>query len=412
MDRWPGHTARAHEMGFNWVFINSFCQPGVSESLYSIKDHYSINKKLIPPRESDPTLRLRQTIENIREQGLSVMVDLIVNHTAKDSPLVDHHPDWFRHDEKGYVLSPAAIDPEDSRKMTVWRDLAEVDNANSTKRQELWAYWTALVQYFLDLGVDGFRCDAAYKVPTRLWQQLTSAARRRRPDVIFAAETLGCRLSEIRNLGDAGFDYFFNSSKWWNYDEPWCIDQHTEFSTIAPSISFPESHDTKRMMSESGEKPAVQKQRYAFAAAFSAGIMMPIGYEFGFRESLHTCKTSPDDWEGEPHDFCQLIAEVNELKQRQPILAEEGRWEVIGSLDENVLTMLKHGSSGRMGLVVNKEAGRRQEVDLSPLLERISNPQLHRFFDSGSRFAEPVDGGIYQLEPAETAYLCPKTATS
>lgn len=412
MDCWPEHTARAREMGFNWVFINSFCEPGVSESLYSIKDHYRINAKLVVAGESDPTKRLRHTIDAIHEQGLHVMADLVINHTAKDSPLIDHHPDWFRRDDKGYVISPAAIDPTDSRNVTVWRDLAEVDNANSSKRQELWAYWTALVQYFLDLGVDGFRCDAAYKVPTRLWQQLIAAARRRQPNVVFAAETLGCRLSEIRTLRDGGFDYLFNSSKWWNFDEPWCIDQHTEFSAIAPSISFPESHDTERMMTESGQSPAVQNQRYAFAAAFSAGVMMPIGYEYGFCKRLNTCDTSPADWEGEAHDFRHPIGEINRLKQSLPMLTEEGRWEIVGSLDEHVLTLLKHGSTEPMGLVINKHADQKQKVNLGPLLQQIEAPILHRFSGAGSRRGERGPSDHYQLDAAELMYIWPQAATA
>ena len=66
---------------------------------------------------------------------------------------------------------------------------------------------------------------------------------------------------------------------------------------VAPSISFPESHDTARLAAETGGDEAVQRQRYAFAAAFSAGVMMPIGYEFGFRRQVNVVETMPSDWE-------------------------------------------------------------------------------------------------------------------
>jgi starch synthase (maltosyl-transferring) len=48
-------------------------------------------------------------------------------------------------------------------------------------------------------------------------------------------------------LREAGFDYFFNSSKWWDFREPWALEQHEEVRRIAPSISFPETHDTARL---------------------------------------------------------------------------------------------------------------------------------------------------------------------
>jgi len=48
-------------------------------------------------------------------------------------------------------------------------------------------------------------------------------------------------------------------------------EQHEENKKIAPSISFPESHDTPRL---AGEKPGtveVQKMRYAFCGDIFQG---------------------------------------------------------------------------------------------------------------------------------------------
>ena len=35
--------------------------------------------------------------------GMRPIMDLVVNHTAKDSPLVQEHPDWYLRDEKGVI---------------------------------------------------------------------------------------------------------------------------------------------------------------------------------------------------------------------------------------------------------------------------------------------------------------------
>ena len=61
------------------------------------------------------------------------------------------------------------------------------------------------------------------------------------------AETLGCRVEEIAALADAGFDYLFNSVKWWDLKAPWALEQYEMFRHIAPSVGFPESHDTERL---------------------------------------------------------------------------------------------------------------------------------------------------------------------
>ena len=35
------------------------------------------------------------------------------------------------------------------------------------------------------------------------------------------------------------------------------------------------------------------KARYALAAFFSTGVLMPIGYEWGYRRPLHVVETTP-----------------------------------------------------------------------------------------------------------------------
>ena len=42
----------------------------------------------------------------------------------------------------------------------------------------------------------------------------------------------------------------FNSLKWWDFESPWLLDQYEKFRRIAPSIAFPESHDTERLVTE------------------------------------------------------------------------------------------------------------------------------------------------------------------
>jgi starch synthase (maltosyl-transferring) len=410
MGRWSAHAARAREMGFDWIFVNPIQYPGFSGSLYAVKDFFKLNPIFVPPGCADPMAELRHTLEALHDAGLRVMMDLVINHTAKDSELTRAHPSWFRRDKSGAVISPSAIDPADARKVTVWGDLAEVDNAGSADRQGLWSYWTALVQYYLDLGFDGFRCDAAYKVPARLWEQLLGVARRKRRDVVFAAETLGCRLAEVRQLTEAGFNYLFNSSKWWAFDKPWCLEQHEEFQEIAPSISFPESHDTARLMQESGGLLQVQRQRYALAAVFSEGLLMPIGYELGFTRALDVVRTSPDDWEETGVDLSGFIAEMNRLKRETPVLSVEGHWSALGPLEAPTAVLVKESPGlAPAVLLVNKDWRSPQTIRVPPTplaalptglahaLERLHRPCC-------GRAPAPATASI-ALEPAELALL-------
>ena len=331
-------------------------------------------------------------------------MDLVINHTAKDSLLVQEHPEWFLRDEKGRVKSPSAIDPADARRVTVWGDLAEVDNHGARNREALWSYWEELITLFTELGFEGFRCDAAYQVPAELWKRLIAAARKRVPDCLFFAETLGCRLEEIEALGAAGFDLIANSSKWWDFSDSWCLEQHRQFRDLAPSVSFPESHDTGRLAEETGGLKNVQEQRYLFAAFFSAGLLMPIGYEYGFRKKLDVVKTSPEDWEEPLFDLRDFIRRVNRLKTELPILQVEGAVEAVWGLDGPVLCLRKEDAGSKLLFIVNKDWHASHPVEIPNVTELLESPSGAVLWPEEARGR--VDGAFSRnLDPCEIVLI-------
>ena len=87
----------------------------------------------------------------------------------------------------------------------------------------LYRYCLSVVEHLLALGFEGFRCDAAYQVPRNFWHRLIGDIKGRHPQTCFVAETLGCSADQTRETARAGFDYVFNSSKWWNFQDWWLI---------------------------------------------------------------------------------------------------------------------------------------------------------------------------------------------
>ena len=290
--QWEAHLPRIAAMGFNAVYVNPFHYPGFSGSLYAVKDYYRLNPRFRGDERADDDTLLRGFTAVARTNGLRVIMDLVVNHTSKDSELAADHPGWFARDAKGEIVSPYATDPADPSRKTVWGDLAELDY-RPPKRGEIVAYFQDVVRHYLGLGFGGFRCDAAYKVPAEVWHGLTGAARAAMPDAVFCAETVGAPQEAVLALADAGFDYLFNSVKWWDFESPWLLEQYEAFRHIAPSIGFPESHDTERLVTElraagipESEIEPHYRQAYAFAAAYSTGVLMPMGFEYGWGRRL------------------------------------------------------------------------------------------------------------------------------
>jgi len=436
MTAWPAHARRAAALGFDWLYLNPVHFPGFSGSCYAVKDFFRIDPLLLPaghpdknwdePRRGDGGMAaLRTALDAVRACGLRPVMDLVLNHTARDSTLVREHPGWYARDAQGDIQSPSAIDPADARKVTVWGDLAEIDNEHSPDRDALWAYWKRVVSTYAELGFEGFRCDAAYKVPAALWRELIATAQQIRPDARFFGETLGARLEDVAALRESGLHFTFNSSKWWAFDAAWCLDQQRDLPDGARSVSFPESHDTPRLWAESGGCEAAQRQRYAVAAAFASGLLMPVGYEFGFMRQIDVVTTRVEHWEAPQVDLTAFVARVNAVRRRIPALCSD-TVVALSAFDQPALLLEKRAGEDAAWIAINKDLVAPQALELpevargkrvwrvcrdaavpAPPFEawrEAGIPGLAELVDARGRFDEG-SGERLELEPGEVVYL-------
>jgi starch synthase (maltosyl-transferring) len=186
------------------------------------------------------------------------------------------------------------------------------------------------------------------------------------------------------------------------------LDQYEQFRSIAPSISFPETHDTDRLinvlMAEGvTDRSAVErryKDAYLFSALFSTGVMIPIGYEYGFRKKLHVVKTRPKDWEKPAFDLTRYIGEVNRMKASLPVLNEEGPQRAVLLGDGPMVGLLRRAMRGPAWTLTLVNSDRS-----SPVTARIEWPdvdvfQLGREVTPGHG-GRPWSGPEVALEPGE-----------
>jgi starch synthase (maltosyl-transferring) len=385
MSQWPAHFDRIAAMGFDWVYVNPIHETGGSGSLYAVSDYYRLNPLLRGDDSRSDDEVVRDAVSAAAARGLSMMFDLVINHTANDSALTRERPQWYARASDGSIEAPSAVDPDDEEKVTVWGDLAELDFSERPERAEMIAYFCGVVRHYIGLGVRGFRCDAAYKVPSAVWSAVIAAAREVDETVVFAAETLGCSVEEVAGLGDAGFDYLFNSSKWWDFRASWLLEQYERFRHIAPSIAFPESHDTPRLAAglldrSTSEIEAEYRFRYLFAAFFSSGVMMPMGFEFGFERKLDVVTTRASDWEQPRFDLTSFVADVNAMKAALPVLNEEGAERLLGAATNGsgAVALLRYAANtaGAAVAVFNPHAGTNATVDAAPLVDALDGAPL------------------------------------
>lgn len=364
--QWEGHFPRLAALGCNAIYLNPLHLPGFSGSLYAVKDYYQFHPLLVDGL-ADPVAQLKKTFAAAHRHGLKIILDLVINHTAIDSPLVNQHPHWYKRRPDGKILNPGALD---GGKWVTWGDLAELNYADAKARTEMLAFWQKLVAWLLELGADGFRCDAAYQVPAELWAELIAAARVKNRETLFLAETLGCTIDQSIALAQAGFDCTFNSSKYWNYRDPWLFEQLHEYLVFVPetpSIAFAESHDTNRLYAELNGNDTAIRQRLQFTALWSSGFMLPMGMEFGFRQRLNVVSTRPADSEQTGIDLSPFLRELFALKRQYAVLHEDNFAAPValqGSGDVLALRKVSRDRRQQALLLINRDLVRHQRVYL------------------------------------------------
>jgi starch synthase (maltosyl-transferring) len=406
-DAWEPHLSRAAKMGFDWVFVNPIQRTGGSNSLYAISDYFDINPDFVDPKSKLTAIeQARAALTQAHALGLKVMIDLVINHCAEDSEIVRKHPDWFQR-EGGGVAHPFCI--ENGQKV-VWGDLAKFDHQRAFDKSGLYEYLVETIEFLISLGFDGFRCDAAYQVPVKLWQRLIHDTHKKHPQLSFVAETLGCTADQTRETSTGGFDHVFNSSKWWDFRGTWLLEQYNLTREIVPSIGFPESHDTERLYTEMNGNEAAIKQQILFTALFASGFMLPMGCEFGFTKRMHVVNSRPSDWEETRLDLTEFITRINALKREYQIFAEECPMQRIDIDNREVLMLWKGSVRSREEalILLNIDKYSRQQVWFESLGHYVqSGAALHCVSPDNpmEHIATPFH---YELRPGEAIVLVTK----
>ncbi len=408
MDKWITHFDRIRDMNFNWVYVNPFHLTGFSNSDYAIKDYYHYNPVFVTDDPNVKNLKslqkkgntlLKKVCREAQHRGLNMMMDIVINHTACDSPLVKEHPDWYVRDKHGNIKKPGAMD---GTHWVTWGDLAQIDNASSRDRENLWNYWLKMVLFYAKSGFRGFRCDAAYHVPSDLWRFLIPRVKDTYPDAIFLGETLGCSPQQLAEVAESGFDYIINSFKWWDVKEEWFLKQYRMWAEKCSSLAFPENHDTVRSAEEVHGKKELAVMKYALAAYVCSSTAITIGFEYGFRRKIDVVHIDPSWWEPVHYDISKEITTINGIKSSYDILQEDRVIDIFRFDDDQLLGFTKESRNGREKILViaNPEEYSWHSAYVNGMYHLMGSVQVQDI-SHGHKMEQAPDNLEYHLRPGE-----------
>ncbi|MYM36997.1 alpha-amylase [Duganella sp. FT94W] len=134
---------------------------GTLGSYYAVKDYTAVNP------EFGGIDDVRKLVKQARALGMHVILDWAGSQTASDHPWTTQHPEWYKKNETAESADVIALD---------------------YSNKELWSAMTAAMAFWVkDVGVDGFRADAATMVPTEFWEQARAQLDKIKPVFMLAA---------------------------------------------------------------------------------------------------------------------------------------------------------------------------------------------------------------------------------
>lgn len=243
---------------------------GVAGSFYAVRDYFDVS----PDYAINPSSRMREfedLVERIHKARIEVLIDLVANHVSRayssthssDGSLggkddtsqffLPSNEFFYLVDPPGQALqltksdtwNPAGVvfkgrfsreDGSPGRPPKATGNNITLPNPSATDWYEtvklnygfnfvsgagsydplprLWGSMDAILAFWQDKGVDGFRCDFAHYVPAEAWMYLIAHARRRRPAYFFAEAYpwIGSRdpVQQQQELIDAGLDAVYH----------------------------------------------------------------------------------------------------------------------------------------------------------------------------------------------------------
>jgi glycosidase len=239
-----------------------------------------------------------------------VILDWVANHTGRDHAWTREHRDWYHLDADGNLATQYD-----------WTDIAHLDYVN---HPEVYDAMEQQMKFWVDRGVDGFRCDVASEVPTDFWDKTFADFRAQRPgELFFLAE------AETPALQVDAFDAYYA----WRQMHLWydlaagkvnandLADFYVNYSDNVGmpdgtwAMNFVSNHDQNSWSGTNLEMFGPTLKQFTVLSFLLPGIpMLYNGDEICLPKRLEFFEKDPIDWSRDPFEMTKLYKELIALR--------------------------------------------------------------------------------------------------
>ena len=307
---------RLAEMGVDILWLMPIHPIGVEGrkgtlgSYYAVQDYCAVNPEFGTLEDFDHFLAAAH------EKGFKVILDWVANHTGRDHAWTVEHKDWYFLDSLGNLATQYD-----------WTDIAHLNYENNPA---LYEAMEAQMKFWVDRGVDGFRCDVASEVPTDFWEKAFGDFRAEHPDALFF-------LAEAENpaLQKNAFDAYYA----WQQMHLWydlakgeknandLADFYVNYAdaTGMPAgtlaMNFLSNHDQNSWTGTNTEMYGDAVKQFAVLSFMLPGIpMLYNGDEICLPKRLEFFEKDPIDWSSDPLEMTDFYKKLIALRDEHSCL--------------------------------------------------------------------------------------------
>ncbi|HEV2434893.1 MAG TPA: amylo-alpha-1,6-glucosidase [Verrucomicrobiae bacterium] len=334
--------------------------------------------------------------------GALVFLDVVINHTGWGAVLQENHPEFFLRNPDGTFASPGAWG-------ITWGDLVELKQDNVA----LWDIIAGALLTWCRRGVDGFRCDAGYKIPVPAWQYIIARVQEEFPETVFLLEGLGGSWEATENLLTEGGMQWAYSELFQNHSGPEVANYLDH--ALHPGargglyVHYSETHDNDRL-AKRGRAWSLLRNRLCALTSLSGGFGFTCGVEWLAAEKIKVHDCTGLSWDS-PDNIVPELARLNQLLADHPCFFDGAKLTRLSASDSPVYALLRESAEGKdsMLVLVNTDVEKEQSIVMTNSELQIPNFEFELLGQSPPKAATTGGKATYTL-PAGACYCLAPTS--
>ena len=325
---------RLAEMGVDIVWLMPIYPIGIEGRKGTLGSYYAVKNYCDTNPEFGTLEDFDAFVAEAHRLGIRVIIDWVANHTSPDAVWVDGKPaEWYERDAEGNTTFTAD-----------WSDTANLNYEN----KDVWAGMAGAMRFWMEKGIDGFRCDMACEVPLEFWQETIAGLRADYPGMYMLAEGEEPRLHSLSGFNSSyawELHHMLNAIARGEKNIPELLEYIAKDAERQPAdafrLMFTSNHDENSWAGTEFERMGDAAKLMA-VLTFTLPSGQPLiytGQEMGWNKRFQFFEKDPiPAWE--KNEYFEFYKDLIKTRHENPALAaggKGGKFEVVSTEDSTLV---------------------------------------------------------------------------